>query len=124
VEDKFPGRWQGPFQVGAQGVRFWCHDATNTTGAWIRETGVFAFTGEGRFLPWGEVLGQDFIRNYEQNRIGGAIDGTHFDGKTYWCKKPTPAGDVFIDMNTEVLKRKLGEGDLPAAPTAPGETRH
>lgn len=84
VHRRWPGRWTGAFVPGAQGVRFWDANADCPTGAWIRDHGVQAFTGESKFMPWGEILGQDFVKAYVTNRIGGAIDGIYYDGREYW----------------------------------------
>lgn len=83
VERRWPGRWKGPFVVGAQGVRFWDPSSNNDTGAWIRETGVMAFSGENRFMPWTEILGHEFCSKHKRERIGGAISGIYYDGKKY-----------------------------------------
>jgi hypothetical protein len=104
VERRWPGRWKGPFVVGAQGVRFWDDKADAENAAWIRETGVYAFTGECRFLPWADVLGQDFVRKYEQNRIGAAIDGIYYDGQRYWARN---LENNWVDNNGEVTRRHL-----------------
>lgn len=111
VERRWPGRWQGPFTVGAQGVRFWDSSATNPKGAWIRETGVQAFTGEGRFLHWGEVLGQDFVNTFERERIGGATQDIYFDGKSYWTRN---ALGYWVPNAAEVLRRQLRAAGLRA----------
>ncbi len=105
VNRRWPGRWFGPFVDGAKGVRFWDAKADNPTGVTIRTLGVQAFTGESKFLHWGEILGGEFVKQFRQKRIGGAIGGTYFDGKSYWrCDD----GEPWRDINTESMKRVLG----------------
>lgn len=104
VERRWPGRWVGEFAVGAQGVRFWDPAANNPTGAWIRETGVQAFTGEGKFLRWGEILGEDFVKQFRAERIGGAIKDSYFDGQLYWQKDEE---GIWQSYNSEATKRRL-----------------
>jgi hypothetical protein len=104
VEKKFPGRWQGPFVEGAKGVRFWDKAADNPTGATIRANGVQAWTGEAAFLGWGEVLGTEFVKQYRQNRIGGAIGGIFFDGKSYWKRD---GNGVWRPHTVDSIKRHL-----------------
>lgn len=111
VERKFPNRWQGPFAVGSLGVRFWESGADNPTGAWIREHGVVAFSGENRFIPWEEILGKEFVKRYETDRIGGAITDCFFDGKAYWHKDGLGR---WHDSQTEVLRRRLRNRGLQA----------
>lgn len=111
VERRWPGRWQGPFAVGSQGVRFWEEKADNPNGCWIRETGVVAFSGENRFMHWDEILGKEFVAKYEADRIGGAIADAYFDGKCYWSKD---GAGRWHDNQTEVLRRKLRSRGLAA----------
>ena len=113
VEHRWPHRWQGPFTVGAQGVRFWDPKADCPHGCWIRENGVVAFTGEGRFLPWEEILGKDFVSRYEADRVGGAIDGMYYDGRAYWIKN---AAGNWDDYNMELARNLLiSRGLRPSA---------
>lgn len=104
VERRWPHRWAGPFTVGAQGVRFWDAKADCPHGAWIRENGVVAFTGEGRFMPWEEILGREFVARFEADRVGGAIDGIFYDGRAYWIKN---AHGHWDDYPSELLRNLL-----------------
>ena len=104
VARRWPGRWTGPFEDGARGVRFWDAKADNQTGATIRTLGVQAWTGEAKFMQWHELLGDAFVKQYRANRIGGAIDGTFFDGQSYYRRD---AGGCWRDLNTEAAKRHL-----------------
>lgn len=111
VERRFPGRWQGPFEVGSQGVRFWNSTADNIHGCWIRENGVVAFSGENKFMHWEEVLGKEFVRRFEANKIGGAIRDTYYDGHAFWVK----GGDGYWQTyNTELLRGRLRVKGLSA----------
>lgn len=109
VERRWPGRWDGPFAVGAMGRRFWDATADNPKGAWIRETGVQAFTGEGRFLPWAEILGSEFVSKYERERIGGAIDDLRYDGRAYWYRNHE---GHWVDYNTDICRLILRDHGL------------
>lgn len=104
VERRWPNRWHGPFAVGSMGPRFWDPSADNPKGCWIRETGVVAFTGEGKFLHWDEVLGKKFVDKYEADRIGGAVAGAHFDGRAYWIKNGV---GIWKDYPTELMRLDL-----------------
>jgi hypothetical protein len=104
VSKRWPGRWVGPFAEGARGPRFWDAKADNPTGCTIRSLGVQAWTGEGKFIPWGDLLGKEFVKQYQANRIGGAIDGTYFDGLSYWQKDES---GVWRDLTTEAVKRHM-----------------
>jgi hypothetical protein len=84
VERRWPNRWTKAFVDGANGIRFWDAKADNPTGCIIRTTGVLALSGEGKFLHWSEILGAEFVAQYQVSRIGTAIDGVYHDGLDYW----------------------------------------
>ncbi len=86
VQKQYPGLWQGEFTVGARGCRFWDSSADNQTAAVIRESGMQCFTGGQAFLPWSVILGNQFVRQFESDRIGGAVTEVFFDGREYWTQ--------------------------------------
>jgi len=45
VNRQYPGRWQGPFEVGARGIRFWDPMADNESAAVVREERDAVFHG-------------------------------------------------------------------------------
>jgi len=95
VDRRWPGRWPGPFLEGAKGVRFWDPKADNPTGCTLRATGVQAWTGEAKFMPWAEVLGAQFVAEYRANKIGGAINAIYYDGQLYWEKDASGIWQAF-----------------------------
>jgi hypothetical protein len=86
VEKQYPGRWEGEFAVGVRGVRFWDSSADNETAAVIRESGMQCFTGGQAFIPWSAILGGQFVRQFEADRVGGAVTEVYFDGRDYWAQ--------------------------------------
>ncbi len=86
LEARFPGKWNGPFEEGARGVRFWDESADNPTAAIVRSTGMQCFTGPKPFVSWGEIFGRKFVEAYRADTIGAAIEGVWFDGRDYWRK--------------------------------------
>ncbi len=84
VHTRYPGRWQGDFRLGAQGVRFWDPSADNPTGAWIRKDGVYCFTGTQSFVPWVQILGKEFMAKYAMRAIEDILQGSAYDGKSFW----------------------------------------
>lgn len=87
IEKKFPGRWVGKFDLGCRGVRFWDPSADNPTACIVRSTGMQCFTGDSAFVPWEEIFGKIFIREYEESRTGAAMSDIWYDGDTYWWKR-------------------------------------
>lgn len=113
VNLRFPGRWKGPFEVGARGCRFWDATSNNDTGAIIRETGVQCFTGDQPFVPWWQIFGSDFVKQFEADRIGKAIQEIWFDGDKYWYK--SPAGHwVNVNKQDAMLHLEVACGLKPA----------
>jgi hypothetical protein len=98
VNLRFPGRWKGPFELGARGCRFWDGTSDNDTGAIIRETGMQCFTGDQPFVPWFQIFGGDFVKQFEADRIGKAILDFWFDGDKYWTKSPQ---GHWVDLNKQ-----------------------
>ncbi|QHI68472.1 primase-helicase family protein [Tichowtungia aerotolerans] len=86
VQKQYPGVWQGEFEIGVRGVRFWDSSADNATAAVVRESGMQCFTGGQAFIPWAAILGHQFVRQFESDRIGGAVSEVFFDGRDYWTK--------------------------------------
>lgn len=104
VESQYPGRWKGPFDVGASGVRFWDPQADNPRGAQVREDGMMAYSGEQAFIPWRKILGEAFVARFVQDKVSQIIENTVYDGKQYYAKE--------IRANGEVEWRKETKEDL------------
>lgn len=86
VEEKFPGRWVGEFQVGARGPLFWIDDGIDRQGCQVVEDGMVCYSdraGKG-FVSWREIFGGGFVKDYEQKKFGGLSDTYWFNGKTYF----------------------------------------
>jgi hypothetical protein len=107
VEDRFPGRWQGPFTEGARGLRFWDSTADNPTAAVVRPTGMQCFTGQEPFVPWSQIFGRGFVERTTSNRLGSQVDGIWYDGDNYWFqsaeKKWEPNAEREIARHLKVV---------------------
>ncbi len=84
IQKRWPGRWTADFKVDAQGVRFWDPQADNATGSQVKPDGMLCFTGPVPFMPWGDILGHQWVAEKRASTIGKAGDGLHFDGRDYW----------------------------------------
>jgi hypothetical protein len=103
-QKRWPGRCPEVLTEGMMCVRWWDPTATNPKGAWIRESGVQAFTGECKFLHWDVIFGKEWVAQFEADRIGGAIGNVWYDGKAYWSKSRR---GIWDDQNTDVFRRAL-----------------
>jgi hypothetical protein len=87
LQATYPGKWMGPFEVGARGPAFWSPEATansNPTAAIVTETGMVAFSQERSFYNWADLFGSNWVREFQEDQYGGAISSFWFDGKYYW----------------------------------------
>jgi hypothetical protein len=101
---RFGDRIPEPFEPGIRCPRFWDKQADNATGALVHSTGCQAFTGEGRFLEWGDILGHEFVRSFKQSQIGGAIEGIYHDSQTFWVRSP---GGHWLSLTSDQTKNHL-----------------
>lgn len=105
VHTRFPGRWNGPFTEGSRGIRFWAPEADNPTAAIVRKTGMTAFTGDRPFMSWSDIFGRQFIAQYQEDRIGRAVDQLYCDNeKQYHRQLPDKAWDR---CDATVIRRHL-----------------
>jgi hypothetical protein len=86
IEDRFPGRWQGPFVYGARGIRFWDAAADNTTAAVVMPDGMLCYTGNQAFVPWRQLFGSAFVEQYEADAISDIVSKAAYDGDKYWTQ--------------------------------------
>ena len=89
IEKEYPGSWHGAFEIGARCRRFWDPKADNETGAVLRESGFQCFTGPEPFVPWGQLLGEAFVKRYDADRIGKVLDNIFMENtgtEKYWFK--------------------------------------
>lgn len=88
VEELFPGRWLGEFEVGARGPLFWVDDGVDRVGAIVQEGGMWSYsTRAGKsFISWSEIFGEKFVKDYREKQLADAIEDTWFDGQKYWVK--------------------------------------
>ena len=86
VEDMFPGRWVGDFEVGSRGPLFWVDDGIDREGCQISEDGVICYSDRGGkgFFSWREILGSKFVEKYEQKKLGSLLDEYWFNGKSFF----------------------------------------
>ncbi len=87
VEERFPGRWSGPFEIGARGVRFWDPTADNVTAAKVMPDGMLCYTGNKPFVSWKQLFGAAFVEQYEAASIGDIVENCAYDGREFWIQE-------------------------------------
>lgn len=80
--------WEGDFTLGSQGPSFWVDGSTSPKSAIVRETGMHTFSAHAgkAFYSWAEIVGAEFVENTESIRLGKAVDGVYFDGRSFIVK--------------------------------------
>ena len=89
LKKKFPGlQWPtGEFREGSRGPTFWEPNAGHKSinSAVVRDTGMQCFnSAESGFFTWGQILGNQFVQDFQAGRIGEAVANMHYDGKKFW----------------------------------------
>lgn len=87
VDERYPGRWQGPFVYGARGIRFWDATADNTTAAVVTPDGMLCYTGNQHFVPWKQLFGSSFVEQYEADAISDIVHNSAYDGDKFWLQQ-------------------------------------
>jgi hypothetical protein len=119
VEERFPGRWKGPFEVGARGVRFWDPTASDESAAVVLDHGMLAYSGEQAFLPWVKILGTSFVDKFEADKVSGVLDSILYEEGTskYWLNH----NNQWVSMTPTNLTGHLKTRGFDARP-AKGKT--
>lgn len=119
VEEKWPGRWQGDFILGARGIRFWDESADNHTGAIVRETGMQCWTGTDAFKPWRTLFGDSFVKQFQNEELAQIMqEEIYFDGDKYWREiagvwRSISRTDIILHLKCEgVSTEKAGADEL------------
>jgi hypothetical protein len=118
IEEKYPSRWVGPFEKGRRGLCFWDPDSTNLTSAIVTETGMRAFSQPRPFYFWSELLGPQWVRQFEEDRLGKPLQCFYYDGRYYWSKD---AGNIWRSSLKDDTRHKIADNyGLSLAPNARG----
>lgn len=80
--------WPGDFELESQGPTFWVPGSTSTGSAIVKVNGIFTFAGhaEKSFYSWGDLLGKEFMEEFEKDAIAKATADIWFDGLK-WHRK-------------------------------------
>jgi len=99
-------QWPGDFALNSQGPTFWIDASQSPKSAIVRETGIQTFSANAAkaFYPWVDLLGAQFVKQYEAESLGRAVEGIYYDGKQYWTALPS---GMWIPMEGPQLNRKL-----------------
>jgi len=108
VKSRWPGRWKGPFEVGALGVRFWDDTADNPTGCQVKPDGMLCFTGNVPFMKWEHIFGSSWTNEKRALNLGQIAGEIYFDGRSYYQQQ----GGCWFDKCREDILLELSARGL------------
>ncbi len=109
VEEVYPGRWRGTFEVGARGPLFWLDDGVTRDGCQVTPDGMVCFSDRAArgFLSWRDLFGAKRVESFETTKLGSVLDEYWYDGKSFF--KMIHDSAVAINREQLVLElRKAG----------------
>jgi len=106
VEEIFPNRWTNPFEIGQRGPLFWINDGIERDGCQVVEDGIVCYSDRAgkAFVTWKEILGSTFVKDFEQQKVGGLLDDYWYNGRSYY--KMSYGQAVSIDARQLTLELK------------------
>jgi len=118
--------WPCAFELNSQGPSFWVKDSISTNSAIVKPDGMFTFAGhaEKPFFFWSELLGKEFMAEYEKTTIAKATHDIWFDGNRYHrkikgsyfsMKKDELLTYFKVDCHLSEKKDKSGSSPIDAA---------
>ena len=115
VEQQFPNRIQGAFEIGKKQPLFWINDGIDRLASVVSENGMVIFSDrEGtNFKTWRQILGGKFVERFEQEQTGKAAQMFWFDGKTYWTKHHAENFVYLAKEDAKLHLRGAGVNDRP-----------
>ena len=93
LQKKYPGvEWHGDFVEGSQGPSFFIQGSTSPKSAIVKEDGIYTFSAHATkpWWSWRDLLGSNFVDNFQTRVLGNAVEGMFHDGQSYW--RPTGRG--------------------------------
>lgn len=87
LRKKFPGfSWPGEFAAETQGPSFWVTGSTSPMSAVVKVEGMLTFAAhaEKPFYSWSDILGKEFVEEYEAQSLSKATSGIYYSGKLYY----------------------------------------
>jgi hypothetical protein len=95
LREKYPNfNWPGPFELDTQGPSFWIAASVSTQSAIVKPGGMFTFAAHAGkpFYSWGDLIGADFVKKFQDDAIARATNDLWWDGKQFWKRK----GGIYV----------------------------
>jgi hypothetical protein len=110
VERRWPGRITGEFAEGLRTPLFWIDDGIDRIGASVGEFGMLCYSdrAESQFMSWGKIFGHEFIRKYEEEKIGSVTNEWWYVGKEK-CYVQEHDGKLSMPYNYTQVQRHFAD---------------
>ena len=87
LKEKFSRfNWPDAFALDSQGPSFWIPESVSPLSAIVKPGGMFTFSAhaERPFYTWGQILGEEFVKNFQNDAISKATKDCYYDGRMFW----------------------------------------
>jgi hypothetical protein len=117
VEKRFPNRWVGDFELGSRGPLFWIDDGIDREGCKVYEDGMVVYSDRDYgWKTWRDIFGPDFVKEYEQQKMGDLLDEYWFNGKQFFkllhgTSKPIPRDQLVLELRQRGFRFKPRKGE-------------
>ena len=118
VEEIFPNRWVGDFEVGSRGPLFWIDDGIDREGCQVFEDGMIVYSDRDKgWLTWRDIFGPDFVKDYEEQKMGTLLDEYWFNGRQFFklmgpSAKTIPRDQLVLELRQRGFKVKPKKGEF------------
>lgn len=126
IHKQFPGRWPKGLTLedGTLGPAVWDSSTKNPKSCIWRPWGVVSFRAkDSMFKSYAEIFGKDFVRKWEENKIGSAVADIYylpkvgyyrkFDSDGHWRSQPKEDLTLFL-AGKRGLSRAAGPAKAPS----------
>jgi len=117
VENRFPNRWIGEFEVGSRGPLFWIDDGIDREGCQVFEDGMIVYSDRDKgWMSWRDIFGSAFVKDFEQQKMGDLLDEYWFNGRQFFkllngTAKPIPRDQVILELRQRGFKNRAKKGE-------------
>lgn len=110
VESRWPGRWDGDFELNARGCRFWDDDTWDQgtpNSAIVLEKGMYNHSERGGagLHSWSEIFGERWLDSVMAEKFGSVCKDFFFDGRNYY--RDMNDGTQWVPFNAQAVQRHL-----------------
>jgi hypothetical protein len=117
IDDLYPGRWpvDVPFVEGCRGPAVWDPIGLNPTTTIYTTTGAFRFSTAKGFHSYEELLGKDFVRGWQDNKMGQVAKHFYFQPRAR-CYFTKINGTWEVQGLTDIQRRLINDWSLSRKP--------